>query len=140
QRIARPFYLGTHEVTVGQYRRFVEETGYKGGAGFAFSTARGKFVSSPSADWSNTGFPQDDKLPVVNVSWNDAQAFCRWLSKKEGVRYRLPTEAEWERACRAGTKDRFWGGDDPASLRLTTNVADSAFRQRLPFKLGESWF
>ena len=50
---------------------------------------------------------------MVNVSWNDAVAFCKWLSQKEGKTYRLPTEAEWEYACRAGTTTRYYSGDDP---------------------------
>jgi formylglycine-generating enzyme required for sulfatase activity len=58
--------------------------------------------------------PDDDELPVMNVSWNDAVAFCEWLTRKEGVRYRLPTEAEWEYACRAGTSTPYFWGDDDA--------------------------
>ena len=62
------------------------------------------------------GFEQTDEHPVVNVSWNDALAFCRWLSKKEGKICRLPTEAEWEYACRAGSTTRYCFGDDASDL------------------------
>ncbi|MFM8704538.1 MAG: formylglycine-generating enzyme family protein, partial [Planctomycetia bacterium] len=62
--------------------------------------------------------------PGVNVSWNDAVAFCEWLSRKENKKYRLPTEAEWEYACRAGTPTPFWNGDDPEGLAASDNVAD----------------
>ena len=60
---------------------------------------------------------QTENDPVINVSWNDATAFCQWLSQKEGINYRLATEAEWEFACRAGSQARYGPGDDPNELR-----------------------
>ena len=69
---------------------------------------------------------------MVNVSWNDAVAFCKWLSKKEGKTYRLPTEAEWEYACRAGTTTRYYSGDDPETLAKVGNVADAALKAKFP--------
>ena len=69
---------------------------------------------------------------MVNVSWNDAVAFCKWLSQKEGKTYRLPTEAQWEYACRAGTTTRYYSGDDPETLAKVANVADATFKAKFP--------
>jgi formylglycine-generating enzyme required for sulfatase activity len=82
--ITQPFFIGATEVTLGQYRRF--KPGHLKGRG------------------------ADDEA-VTDVSWNDAVTFCEWLSKREGKTYRLPTEAEWEYACRAGTTTLFHTGD-----------------------------
>jgi formylglycine-generating enzyme required for sulfatase activity len=118
--ITRPFYLGIYEVTVGQFKAFVTAKGYRteaetgGGAFRRFSD--GSWKHDPQANWRNPGFEQTDDHPVVCVSWNDAQAFCAWLSAKEGRRYRLPTEAQWEYACRAGSRSAFAYGDDDKDL------------------------
>ena len=69
---------------------------------------------------------------MVNVSWNDAVAFCKWLSRREGKTYRLPTEAEWEYACRAGTTTRYSSGDDPETLAEVGNVADATAKAKFP--------
>ena len=68
----------------------------------------------------------------MNVSWNDAVAFCKWLSKKEDKNYKLPSEAEWEYACRAGTKTRYYCGDEPEALAKVANVADATAKARFP--------
>lgn len=127
-RITRPFLLGIHEATVGDFRAFVKATGYRtdaekdgqGGRGW-LGTAFGR---KPELTWENWWKEQNDRHPVVNVSWNDSVAFCNWLSKKEGKTYRLATEAEWEYACRAGTTTRFSSGDDVKSLEKFANFAD----------------
>ncbi len=139
-RIAKPFYLGTYHVTRGQFRQFVADTSYKTDAekGVGFKGAFGwdpdkkEFGSNEKYSWRNAGFEQTEEHPVVNVSWNDAVAFCKWLSKKEGKTYRLPTEAEWEYACRAGTTTRYYSGDDPETLAKVGNVADAAAKAQFP--------
>jgi formylglycine-generating enzyme required for sulfatase activity len=80
---------------------------------------------------------QSDASPVVNVSWNDAMAFCYWLSQKEGKTYRLPTEGEWEYACRAGTTTRFYNGDDSEGLTQIANVWDAAAKAQFPAGLNQ---
>ncbi len=107
-RITRPFYMGATVVTVGQFRQFVKDTNYKteaekGDGGMIFSKKEERWVARKSMKWDSVPWPIADDQPVVFVSWNDAQAFCRWLSRKENRTYRLPTEAEWEMACRGGS-------------------------------------
>jgi formylglycine-generating enzyme len=134
-RITRPFYLGTYHVTRGQFRLFVKDSGYKTDAeksdepgGEGLLPDKKTFGFNADFSWRNVGFEQTDDHPVVCVSWNDAGAFCQWLSRKEGKSYRLPTEAEWEYACRAGTTTRYYSGDDPETLAKVGNVADAALK------------
>jgi sulfatase modifying factor 1 len=140
-RITRDFYLGQHEVTVGQFRRFLERSGHvpesvrDGTGGYGFNPAYDPASSSrgdafegrdPRYSWANPGFPQSDDHPVLNVTWLDAVAMAQWLSRTEGRRYRLPTEAEWEYACRAGTDTRYPNGNDPQRLPEIANSFDAS--------------
>jgi formylglycine-generating enzyme required for sulfatase activity len=108
-RITRPFYMGATEVSVGQFRQFVEATGYKTEAerglnhGVPYKGKRPMSTWRKPMAWRKPPFKQGDDEPVMHLCWNDCVAFCKWLSEKEGQEYRLPTEAEWEYACRAGT-------------------------------------
>ena len=145
--ITRPFYLGQTEVTVGQFRRFVQASGYvpeseaDGTGGYGYNPAYDSLTSA-SGDafegratrysWRHPGFTQGDDHPVVNITWHDAHALAAWLSDTEGQRYRLPTEAEWEYACRAGKRTRYPHGDDPAQLTRYANVFDQAAAPHWP--------
>jgi len=136
-RINQPFYLGVTEVTRGQFRRFVDDVRYKteaekDGTGSLGWNEDAKGEQDPRFNWLNPGFEQTDDHPVVNVSWNDAQAFISWLSRKEGRPYRLPTEAEWEYACRAGFRKKYVGGDDRESLAAFGNVSDGTAKEKYP--------
>jgi sulfatase modifying factor 1 len=140
-RITRPFYLGMHEVTKGQFRKFVEDIDYKtdaerdgnDGYGYVANAADAfPFDQRTGFTWRDWGVAQSDDSPVVNVSHNDAEAFCRWLSKREGKQYRLPIEGEWEYACRAGTTSLYYCGDDPEDLTKIGNVADGAALEKFP--------
>jgi formylglycine-generating enzyme required for sulfatase activity len=139
-RITRPFYLGTFEVTRAQFEQFVKAEKYltdaeleKGGSGY--NSVKNVFEEfKPNYSWRHPGYNQTDDHPVVNVSWNDAQAFCAWLGKLEGKTYRLPTEAEWEHACRAGTTTRYYHGDDPAGFPTVGNAYDPSAAELLEWK------
>lgn len=106
-RINESFYMGRTEVTVRQFQAFTRATGYKTEAEkgrWAWNYAWG-FPIIPAHDisWRKPGFTQSEDDPAVCISWNDAVAFCKWLSKETGEHYRLPSEAEWEYVCRAGS-------------------------------------
>jgi formylglycine-generating enzyme required for sulfatase activity len=137
-RITKPFFLGAHHVTVGQFRQFVTDAGYTSDAekpgkkgSLGWDAAAGRHVFQAKCSWRNPGFEQTDEHPAVCLSWNDAVAFCEWLSRKEGKDYRLPSEAEWEYACRAGTTMQYWCGDDPEGLAQAANVADATAKAKL---------
>ncbi len=113
------FEIAKYPVTVGEFRAFVKDTGYKTEAeiGDGAYVWDGKdYNKKKDAYWDNPYFEQTDDHPVVCVSWNDAKAYCKWLSEKTGENYRLPTEAEWEFACRAGTATKWSFGDDVKEL------------------------
>jgi formylglycine-generating enzyme required for sulfatase activity len=116
--IAKGFAMARSAVTVGQFREFVRASGYQpdsdrlGGAS-VYDERTGALRDDSRADWQDdyAGHPAADNLPVVNVSWNDAQAYAAWLGQRTGKRYRLPSEAEFEYALRGGTTTRYWWGD-----------------------------
>jgi len=143
-RISRPYYVAAHETTVGQFRAFVEATGFH-------TAAENEPSSGFDADahvfqyerlgfhWRHVGWPQTDNHPVLNVSWVDCNQFCTWLSKKEGRSYRLPSEAEWEGACRGGEEKRFIASDSVEVLKTLANVQDESLALLRPrFSNSES--
>jgi formylglycine-generating enzyme len=139
-RITRPYYLGVFEVTRTQFAEFVRQSGYltdaerdgQGGWGYDPTKAKDRYVLKAGFNWRYWGVNQSDSSPATNISWNDAQAFCQWLSDKESQRYRLPTEAEWEYACRAGTTGRYYSGNNPEDLVRVGNVGDANYKQYFP--------
>jgi serine/threonine protein kinase/tetratricopeptide (TPR) repeat protein len=136
--LTAPFYLAECEVTVGQFRKFVEDTGYqtdaeKSGLG-GYALYQSKWQRHASHLWKSPaeGWPLADDQPVVHISWNDTKAFCEWLRDNELVRYALPTEAQWEFACRAGSSAVYGASDDPQSLELVAWTKDSGIKFAQP--------
>ncbi|MCH8159579.1 MAG: SUMF1/EgtB/PvdO family nonheme iron enzyme [Proteobacteria bacterium] len=125
------FNLGRYEVTVGQFRQFVDATDYRTDAERSI-VQDGCYVHQPGSEfgwtagtsWRNPGFTQENMHPVVCVSWNDAEAYIDWLNTVTGSKYRLPTEAEWEYAVRAGSESTFHFGNNEAHLCRYGNVGD----------------
>jgi len=115
------YYLGKTEVTWAQFASFIQDTRYQTDAdrqGFSMGgTKHGDWLKIEGANWEKPGlYEQAPEKPVTCISWNDAQAFCKWASKKSRYDVRLPTEAEWEYACRAGTTTIWYTGDTPRDL------------------------
>ena len=139
--MAVPIAMSAHEVTVREFRGFVAETGHSmDGSCWTFDASFEEVLAMDLSDswltlrgvggmsregrgWRNPGFKQDASHPVVCVSWKDAQAYARWLSKKTGESYRLPSEAEWEYAARAGTNAAtYWGDAAIDTCRYSNSV------------------
>lgn len=139
--LTKPFYMAKYETTVAEFKRFVDATGYKTTAEHERPAQRQAHDPNPPRmivdvnNWRNPSFEQDLTHPVVYVSWNDAQEYVKWLndnaeySEELGFKpvYRLPSEAEWEYACRAGSKTEFfWGSNEPEDGEGYLNAADES--------------
>ena len=120
-RISRSFRMGVHEVTLGQFKQYIADAG------------RDDLLTDDFMKYNSNG----DRAPVTNVSWHDAQDFIGWLNKKEGARsYRLPTEAEWEYAARAGTVTRYSWGNAIGRNRANCDACGSQWDDKRPAPVG----
>jgi formylglycine-generating enzyme required for sulfatase activity len=134
--IGKGFAMARTTVTVAEFREFVRASGYvpdsvKLGGASVYDERSGALRDDSSATWQDdyAGREADDKLPVVNISWNDAEAYADWLSQRTGKRYRLPSEAEFEYALRGGTSSRYWWGNAAPKSKVE-NLTGSGDRSR----------
>jgi len=140
-KISRAFDLGQTEITRAQFEQFLNLSGYvpesiqdqTGGYGYSPEHDRDRPEKAdafagrdPVYSWKNPGFEQGPNHPVVNITWKDAMAMANWLSQRESKVYRLPTEAEWEYACKAGTNTRYPHGNEPQELFKWANLFDAS--------------
>jgi sulfatase modifying factor 1 len=129
--IGHPFALAKTEITRNQYAIFVGATGHNSGNSCRVFKGT-KWEEDPNLSWRNPGYPQQGDHPVACINWNDAQAYVTWLSQKTGKRYRLPSEAEWEYAARAGTSTARYWGDDSSRACAFANIADQSLKNQEP--------
>lgn len=124
-QVDKGFAMARSAVTIGQFRDFVRATGYvpqsqslQGGS--VYDEQSGGLRDDDAATWQDdyAGKPGQERLPVINVSWNDAKAYADWLSQRTGKKYRLASEAEFEYGLRAGSTTRYWWGDDTPASRV----------------------
>lgn len=134
----KPFRLSRYETTVGQFRQFVEATGYNM-EGDCWKLAAGSMgMGIGKEGWNAPANAPSEFHPVMCVSYDDAHAYLRWLSEQTGRHFRLPSEAEWEYAARAGSSARYTFGDDPSALCRFANVFDKDGKAAISPVTGQS--
>ena len=127
--LSKPIAVGVYEVTRGEWSVFASETGHSAGSSCLMDEG-GQWKKHSGSGWRNPGFSQEEREPVVCVSWEDTQAYVGWLSKKTGHAYRLLSESEWEYAARGGTStSRYWGERRKGQCRHA-NGMDQAVKRR----------
>ncbi|MFK7779402.1 MAG: bifunctional serine/threonine-protein kinase/formylglycine-generating enzyme family protein [Gimesia sp.] len=137
-KITTPFYLSATEITHQQFRRFVDETKYETDAERygGYGVENGSWSQSTEYSWKYIGdIVLEDQSPALSISWNDSVAFCKWLTDRTGDQYRLPTEAEWEYACRAGTQTTWFFGTDEQELEDYAWFSNNSRNMIYPVKL-----
>ena len=133
--ITRSFAFGKFEVTVDQFVAFVQETGHDTGSTCDI-WQDGKWAERSGYSWRKPGFAQSGSHPAACLSWDDAKAYLSWLSRKTGKIYRLPAEAEWEYAARAGTETEYWWGNEMKSGMAICYDSDSRWSGKQTSPVG----
>jgi sulfatase modifying factor 1 len=123
------YSIGKTEVTRGQFAEFVKRTRYSTGDK-CWTLEKGSYKEH-NGNWREPGFAQSDLDPVVCINWNDAQAYVKWLSRRTGKHYRLPTEAEWEYAARGGSGTARYWGSNPDDACAYANGADKTAQEKI---------
>ncbi|HIE02030.1 MAG TPA: hypothetical protein EYP59_17390, partial [Thiotrichaceae bacterium] len=122
----KSFAMGRYPLTVGEFRQFVEATGYKTEAE----------TGEDTYNWLNSPYSQEDDQPVVCISWNDAMAYIDWLTQQTGQKYCLPSEAQWEYAARAGTDTDYWWGNKLGQNRANCSGSGSQWSGKQTAPVG----
>ncbi|MDQ1833672.1 formylglycine-generating enzyme family protein [Massilia scottii] len=132
------FQMAKYEVTVGQFRQFVEATGHKTPTEcWKFAGTEWGIEMAPGA-WNTPAYAPGDYHPVMCVTWKDATAYAAWLSAQTGKPYRLPSEAEWEYAARAGSKTDYPFGDDASQVCRHANIRDFSGNKAIAALIGRT--
>lgn len=135
----KAFQLSQYEVTIKEFRKFVEATNHK----VKLQCWKRKFgshdIEMVEGRWNSPAYAPTENHPVMCVGRDDAKAYAAWLSKKTGKKYRLPSEAEWEYAARAGSSDAYFFGNDERQLCEFANVFDESGAAAFKRDLGVNW-
>jgi formylglycine-generating enzyme required for sulfatase activity len=133
--IPKPFLIGRTELTRGEFGMFARETKFQPKILCrVWNRGRMRYVDDQNRTWREPGVPESPtpRHPVSCVNWHESKAYAAWLAAKTGKPYRLPTEAEWEYAARAGSDALYPWGDNPAGACKTANIYDITARRATP--------
>ena len=126
----KSFRLAKHETTVGNFKKFINDTGHKTRDVcwiWAEKTPSHNWgISRDKGSWSDKKYAPSDNHPVMCITWQDAKAYAAWLSEKTGRKFRLPTEAEWEYAALGNKNSKYYFGDDATQICKYANVLDKS--------------
>lgn len=145
QTFSKPFYMATTEVTVDQFRQFVQATGYESESrivgGYGYSSELEGWQISTDFGWDNLGdVPVSGKMPATSITYNDAEQFCIWASRESNRTIRLPNETEWEFACRCGRAGTWFFGNDPDEIDRYAWISKNANQlKEVGLLSGNAW-